>query len=288
MVLRILILLSFFILLSCKEGSQKVLVVGDSWAFYMCYYKSLDQAFKNQGLQDVSTNSTCLATTKTGARAEEWLSLSAHKNTLTALKDKSVKIIYLSLGGNDILSNWKSGYSPAQEKAVFEQIQLNLKKIVSEYKAIRPEIKIIISGYDFPRFIPQHPIKEYKELYEKMGSPSPTELNSLLIRFSSSINQFSKQENIFSQHHLGLMHYYFGNSVGGLLPKKTLSPEFISSASEPDRFGGNFYLQTDPAGLFRIKVGPYDYVDAFHLNHFGYDRIGDHIVFHYLKPWLTN
>jgi lysophospholipase L1-like esterase len=288
MKLKLLTLISFLVLASCKQAAQTVVVVGDSWASYICYYKSLDKALNKVGITDAATNSTCAATTLPGVRAAEWLGNSFHKATLVALQDKSVKVLYLSLGGNDILNLWHKDMTVTQENEVFATVSKNIENVIKVYQQARPDIKIILSGYDYPRFTADHPIKSYREAYEDMGKPSPFELNSGIVRFSEYVSKLADQKSVFYIHHYGLMHYYLGNAEKGLAPMKTLSPDQISAPNAVNQLGGDLNLQTDPSGMFSVKVGNLSAADAFHLNHFGYDMLAEHTVFHYLKDWLKH
>lgn len=283
---RSLFVLSFLSLASCKQASQTVAVVGDSWATYVCAYKSLDKAFGKAGLIDAATQSACSVTTKPGVRADEWLQTPFHEAAKKAIQDKTVKVLYLSLGGNDILNYWNKSMTAAEENAVFDSVIEDIQTAVSEYQNIRPDIRIILSGYDFPRFTTDHAIPEYNEAFDEMGRPSPYELNTAVIRFSDRVSKIADQKKLFYIHHYGLMHYFLGNSEMGLLPFKALSPELISTPGAVNQFGGDVRFQADPAGMFTIKVGNKIVVDAFHLNRFGYDKIAEHTVFHYLRHWL--
>ena len=289
MKLKLLAILSFLALTSCKQAAQTVVVAGDSWASFVCLYKSLDTALNKVGVLDTATNATCAATTKIGVHADEWLGTNYHKATLVSLKDKTVKVLYLSLGGNDILANWNKNMTVTQENDLFDKVTKDIDTVVKVYQAARPDIKIILSGYDFPRFTPDHPIKDYRETYEAMGKPSPFELNTAILRFSDKVSKITDQKTFFYIQHYGLMHYYLGNSEMGLAPMKTLSPDLISAPNAVNQFGGDINLQADPGAMFTIKVANQPLViDAFHLNRYGFDRLADHTVFHYLKDWFKH
>lgn len=283
------ILLSAIFLFSfsaCKQKAQTVVVAGDSWGFFVCNYKSLDKAFERAGLIDVGTNATCPITTRTGVRAEGWMGSIHDKSTVDALKDKSVKVLFLSLGGNDLMNHWTKSMTLEQTTEVFTKIKNEVAKITQKYRQLRPDIKILVTGYDYPHFTPNHPVPLYKEAYESMGSPEPVEMNSALVLFTQIMAELhNPSENIFFIHHLGLMHYHFGNSKTGLAPQTTLRPELISSRENPAQIGGDIRHQSDVLGmLFSSSTG---IVDAFHLSRRGYDRLADHSLHHYLYDWLT-
>lgn len=280
------LLLLFLIVTSltaCKKPSQTVVVAGDSWAFFVCAEKGLQDALTKNGFTDTKVNDTCLVTTRVGSRADRWLGTDHHKATVAALLDESVKVLYLSLGGNDSLSKWNRTFSDEELDAVGNEVQSDLRKVVNVYQTLRPDIKILIAGYDFPRFTPNHPIKNYNEMYEDMGRPSPLEINTMLIKFSEKMAQISDQKSIFYMHNIGLMHYYYGISEVGVSPFSTTAPEFISAPNAPLSFGGLPDYMSDPSSMRNIEG---IIVDAFHLTSFGYSKIAEHAVSLYIGKWL--
>lgn len=285
MKIKLFIVLSFLALASCKSPSQKVVVTGDSWASFVCAFKSLDKAMAKVGIVDTATNDTCPVTTQLGAQAKNWLSDSFHKATRVALMEKSVKVLYLSLGGNDFLSNWNKNLLPAEESELFEKITNDIGAVVADYKAARPDVKIIISAYDFPRFTLNHPIDNYSEMFDKMGQPTPLEINSAILRFSETVSTLADNTQVFYIQHYGLMHYYYGNTESNLEPYKTLRPEVISPPDGINKSGGSVGIPSDPKALLQVgDVGTI--TDAFHLSRAGFELLADHTVMHYLKNWL--
>ncbi len=282
----LLIAMSFLFLASCKQPARTIVVAGDSWAAFTCFYKSLDKALNKVGVMDVASSSTCAVTTRFGIRAENWLTSTHHKATLEALKDKSVKALYLSLGGNDILNYWNKKMNSAEEQVVFDVVTADIEAAINEYRNLRPDIKILLSGYDYPRFIADHPIKEYVEAFEAMGSPTPYELNTAVLRFSDRVAKLADQKSVFYIHHYGLMHFYLGNPEMALEPFETLSPEMISAPQATAQYGGDPNLQTAKAAMFTIKNNAETITDAFHLNRFGYEKLAEHSVHHYLQDWF--
>ena len=261
---------------------RSIVLAGDSWAAFTCTLHSIDDSLKNAGVVNAATNASCNATTLIGMHAEDWLKSNFHKATLVSLQDPSVQILYLSLGGNDLINMWNRSMSLDQENEMSLEIKKRLNDIVTVYQALRPDIKILISGYDFPRFTPDHPILAYRKAYLQMGSPSALELNTMLMRFSKVMTSLANGKNVFYIHHLGVMQYYFGNSEGGLEPLSTLNPDFISPANQPERGGGAPELLTAASAMLSTE----GVVDAFHLSRNGYDKLADHSVRNYIKAWL--
>ncbi len=197
-----------------------------------------------------------------------------------------MKALYLSLGGNDVLNVWNKKMTSAEEQAIFDIVTADMEAAINEYRSLRPDIKILISGYDYPRFTPDHPIKEYVEAYEEMGSPTPFEMNTAVLRFSDRVAKLADQKAVFYIHHYGLMHYYIGNPEMGLEAFKTIAPETISAPQAVTQFGGDPSLQSAKTAMFAIKNGLQPIADAFHLNRFGYEKLAEHSVQHYLRDWF--
>lgn len=285
---KLLLILSLLVLTSCKEqvSGRSILVVGDSWATMICDFGSLDRALEKVGITDVKVKDTCFTSALIGVRADRWTNTVQHKYTLANLLDPNIQVMYLSLGGNDIMNYWNTSLSPAEEQIVFDQVITNVQKVVRDYQKVRPDLKILLSGYDFPRFYLNHPIGEYHKAFEAMGRPTPYEINSAIVRFSERISKLADQKTLFYIQHYGLTHYHFGNSEVSLQPMTTLSPEMISSPFDLNKVGGNLSYQTDRSAMLKVKVGNIEIYDAFHLNRSGFDKVADHVVLHYLREWL--
>lgn len=269
--------------LGCKQQAKVVLIAGDSWSFFVCVNKSLDQAFQTAGIQDASANAACEVTSRVGLRAENWLESPAHKATVATLEaDRSVRAIYLSIGGNDVINHWKKSMSPVDEQALFKKVKADVRDIIQRYRRVRPDVKILLSGYDFPRFVPNHPIGAYRDAFRDMEEPAPETLNAAVLRLSDTLSELQDDQNVFYIQHYGLMHYYYGNKENGLASGVTLPPASISPRDNPSASGGDSRLLGPAEGMLRVG----GLVDAFHLNNFGYDRIADHAVSMHLRTWF--
>lgn len=284
--LRIFILSLFCVCLtSCKNNQKTVLVVGDSWAFLSCLYKSLDQALVKAEVTDAGVNKDCALTSIVGAEVSDWLTTSQHEQTLRALKDPSVKVVYISLGGNDMINTWNKNMTPQQLNSLVLDLKTNLNNILEIYRAARPDVRFLVSGYDYTRFTYNHPIPDYAEAFEEMGFPQPSEINRAMIILSEKFLSLSESPNTAFLHHLGLMHYHFGHLEAGLQPKTTKPPALISKPGETlNTYGGVSGLSTDAAAMETVLGG--QIVDAFHLSKLGYLLVAEHTVEQYLKEWL--
>lgn len=260
---------------------DKILIVGDSWASFPCVYNSMGKMIRDRD-PDLQEDNRCLRTTKLGVTASDWEATKQHQRVIKFLKNTPrLKYLYVSLGGNDLMRIWNKDFTPAQEMQVMQETTAIIKRILDQYIAVRPDIKIILSGYDYPNFTPKHKIKLYREIYERMGSPSPERLNPALVALCQYMARLGDGKNIFYIQHLGLAQYYDGNEDKGLAPLKTLSPDKISPFSNPLVVGGAVNLPTSKKSminwLFIIR-------DAFHLN----TRMYRKVMWHTYDNLLVN
>ncbi|MFN9066249.1 MAG: hypothetical protein ACK5V3_03405, partial [Bdellovibrionales bacterium] len=178
----------------------------------------------------------------------------------------------------------------SQTVQVIERTRQNVADLVALYHAERPDVKILVTGYDFPRFTADHPILIYRQMFEEMGLPSPFELNSALVKMSESffaLNQLKQTQYI---HHLGLMHYHYGNKEMNLPPKTTRPPSEISKPGVNfNSWGGDLKFQSDVPAMQVFTDGEFiGVVDAFHLSKQGYHFLAEHSVQLYIKNWLMS
>lgn len=259
---------------------DKILIVGDSWASFPCVYNSMGKMIRDVDANIVEDN-RCLRTTKLGVAGFEWIGSKQDLRAVKFLKETPrLKYIYLSMGGNDMMAVWNKDFTAAQELEVYRTTAETVKKIMDRYLAVRPDIKIILTGYDYPNFTPNHKIGLYREIFERMRSPSPDRLNPALAGLCKYLSRLANGKNIFYVQHLGISHYYDGNPEKGLARFKTLPPEQISPMSDPTIIGGDIKLPSSKKSminwLFLIR-------DAFHLNTRMYRKVMHHTYYNLLS-----
>lgn len=283
--LKILFFLIFNISVSCTAfGYNKLLIAGDSWAAFLCGYGSFNQVWTRYRFLQAQTDEHCWRTTKMGIRAEQWLNSKQDHYTLKRIQeDQEIQVVFLSLGGNDLMNELNKDMTLQEQEALFIRIRSTISNIISKYKSIRPRLRVIVSGYDYPRFVKNHNISAYRKAYEEMGEPTAEELNRSLIHFSQTMAEIGNQKDIAYIHHLGLMHYYQGNTEEGLLPGVTLHPDQISSPTSPITYGGLETLKSCFYSMMRFGTA---FIDAFHLSPVGYYRLAEHTHRTYLRKWL--
>lgn len=270
-------------------GLKEVAVAGDSWGFLACIFHSFDRALLREKMFGVMTSLNCPMTTRTGMRAEQWSESSQNKKLLKSLKsNERIRVLVLSLGGNDIIKHWNKTLTRDQEQVIFTKIREYIAKAIREYQRIRPDVKIIVSGYDYPRFTADNKISAYRNVFKKFGEPTPYELNSMLMRFSKEMTKLSDGgKSVAFIHHLGVTEYYRGQKEVGLPPYATLSPDKISSKDAPARVGGDLRILNGSQSMAHIDIGGRELVvDAFHISPKGFYYTSLHTVRMYIKDWL--
>lgn len=269
-----------FELMSKKD---KILIVGDSWASFPCVYNSMGKMIRDVDA-DIIEDNRCLRTTKLGVAGFEWIGSKQDLRVVKFLKETPhLKYLYLSMGGNDMMAVWNKDFTPEQELEIYKSTAVTVKKIMDRYLAIRPDLKIILSGYDYPNFTPNHKIGLYRKIFKRMREPTPERLNPALAGLCQYLARLADGKNIFYIQHLGISQYYDGNPEKGLGPFKTLPPDQISPMHDPTILGGNIRLPSSKQSminwLFVIR-------DAFHLNtrlyrkvmHHTYGNVLSHVI----------
>lgn len=270
-------------------GLKEVAIAGDSWGFLACLFHSVDRALVREKMIGVMTSLNCPMTTEMGMRAEHWSESSQNERLLKKLKsNKRIRVLILSLGGNDLIKYWDKSLNLEQEQLIFAKIREHIAESIREYQRIRPDLKIVVSGYDYPRFTADNKISAYRKVYKRFGEPTPYELNSMIMRFSKEMTKLSDGgKSVAYIHHLGVTEYYRGQPEVGLKPYQTLSPDKISSKDAPARVGGDLGILNGPQSMARVKIGNRELaVDAFHLSPKGYYYTSLHTVRMYIRDWL--
>lgn len=262
------------------KNTPEILVAGDSWANFLCDDHGYQKIFDEQNIKDLIENPDCKSTSKNGLEAGEWMQSEQHQRLLEKIQPgTNIKYVHLSIGGNDLIALWKVWMTSEQENELFERNYGFIIATLESLLAKNAQIKVILSGYDFPRFTPDHPIVEFRKALENMGSPSPQELNAGLIRYHQYLNRRlmshpAYQTRLFAIHHLGMQQYYDGIEDAGVGSGQTLNPDEISSFMKPETIGGDPNFMSNKKSMKKWVLGIYD---AFHLGETGNKRLADHV-----------
>jgi hypothetical protein len=310
---------------NCAGITQtKMLIAGDSWAQYMADDDVFNDVFNMYGHADKQTISSTFEIVialwgsgspaagnyaVSGSEARQWANEAQYpylqnvRNALLANPD--INTVYLSIGGNDILAarcngGWYKNMDlngVGSENALLNTIMSNTTYVVNQILAVRPSLKVIISGYDYPNFNVQGAwagcawLCNLCDLYacerRKQLSYSPTTaplatceavnpaslindagINSMMQGIEQRRQAFanSNPSRVKYDNSLGLMHHYYGDgSTGpGSLP--------IPQGASPYTSGGNPNNPTLRENFRLVNVSNWfdAPADPIHLTQAGY------------------
>ena len=280
---------SLMIQAQCTETyTHKVLLVGDSWAFFMGVDQTHNNVFKKWGHSD-KTFYTNFTLAENGAQTDDFLT-SSKQNEIAAqlMNNPSIKVVHLSIGGNDVLGDWNVNFTEAQTNAIKNEVKQKLISIIEFIKSVRPDVRILWSGYAYPNFeevieslAPLQSTHPFYGLWSSMGFPNFLQLNTILNDFSAIMDTIAMNDpRVDFISATGLMQHTFGqNSPLGVAPGGTYPP----------------YTSPLPAGYANYpspKNSMRDYLltkDCFHLSAAGFfDLIEYHTEKFYHKVLMND
>lgn len=255
----------------CQENSStKVLLVGDSWAFFMGVDQTLNNVFTKWGHSNHKFY-TNLTLAQNGARTTHFQNQEKHDEIAARFAEfPDANIVHLSLGGNDMLGDWKSHFTDQQSDSIMQVVKAQMIDVIETIKAIKPGVKIVFSGYVYPNFqeVIQSPglmsgtSHPFYSNWQKMNYPTNAQINLRLNQFMDTVKAYvdsDPQLEFFPA--TGLMQYTHGQTTAlGVAPGGTY-PAY--SVSLP--YGDTLY--PSPKNSMR------DYLltkDCFHLSAGGY------------------
>ncbi len=221
--------------------TERVLLLGDSWAHVMWLARSLSTVFAEEGFPEVIERGDHTAVG--GTRADQW-----RKPERLALLAKelaehpTIDIVHVSLGGNDFFSTWKVSLSDEEEARVLGTIASNLEIVVNHILAQRENLTVLLCGYTYLNFeeprasgaVPWCAEEGDLSIYSKLGKPTPAELNEGLRRLESRKAALAeKNPRVVYVNNLGLMQYEYGYPSKGIAPKTVPLPEGVPDLPSP-------------------------------------------------------
>lgn len=285
------LLFSFLFVLSfqsafaqCEEtNQQKVMLVGDSWAFFMGVDQTINTVFERWGHSNFKyyTNTTL---SENGTETDDFLQADKQDEIQAQLDTRpDIEVVHLSLGGNDVLGDWHVDFTPFQTDSLIDTVLTRLLSIVDFIKEARPGIHIVWSGYAYPNFgqvlhdagflQTAHP---FYDTWEGMGFPTFQQLNDILNEVSNIVEAYAALDpQVDFVNATGLMQYTYGQDQELSVPPGGSYPPFAVPLPE------GFPEYPSPKASMR------DYglfLDCFHLSAGGYrDLIGYHTQKFYHK-----
>jgi len=257
-ILAFLLILALALPGVAAAATPRIMLVGDSWAWYMWLGRSLQKALAEAGLEEYEEMGNFTAIP--GSTSEQWTNPVWLENLKREIeKHPTVDIVHLSIGGNGYLRNWRGDMSIADRDKLFADIMANIEAIVDFILDIRPNIRVAICSYDY--------------VNASRHSTIP-ELNQAGMILEGMKRDFAmRTDRVGHIHNYGLMQYHFGVpgvAEPGEVPYPGQAPDF-----DPFPGGLKNHWNAEPSML-----------DKIHLSPAGYDHLARHCVKVLYKEWL--
>lgn len=274
----------------CSEDEKtKVLLVGDSWAFFMGVDGTINTVFDRWGHSDVKFYTDPIIA-ENGAQTKDFL----QQNKLDAIENRlndndDLEFVHLSIGGNDFLGQWDVNFTEQETEDLKVQVLDSIALIIDHIKSFKPDIKIVWSGYTYSNFeeiitdLPSllqdsHP---FYSTWEGMDYPDNETVNAVLNDFSYTISDYCENtDNVDFIMATGLMQYTYGQEDPlGVAPFGTYQ---AFTAPLPE----GYLDYPSPKGSMRNYTA---FRDCFHLSGKGYrDLISYHTQKYYHKQLMND
>jgi hypothetical protein len=257
----------------CSETNQpKVLLIGDSWEFFMNTDQTFNNVFSKWGFSNYKfvSNGTIA---ENGAQTDDFLKPDKlGEIKLQLAQNPSIEIVHFSIGGNDVLGEWKKSWPSTKTDSLKTAVEGRLRASIDSIKSYRPGIRIVWSGYTYPNFeeviqsfaFPtQHP---FYGTWNGMEQPSFLEINTILNDFSAELEVYAATDpQVDFVNATGILQYTFGQATPlGVAPGGTYAQFSVPlPAGKPD--------YPSPKNSMRDYFGIAK--DAFHLSPKGYEDL---------------
>lgn len=282
-------------LVPAERLQPRLLIAGDSWAQYMWDDASHNELFDRYGHAEKRAVSRSLTSDPgpgyagpeyaiSGSEARHWADAASYPwiaNLVAALEaHPTVDRVLLSIGGNDVLAGRSGGGwykqmdldAPGAEAALFEQLRLNTLAVVDAALAVRPELRVILSSYDYPNFNTGFWCFAYACPKRRDLSRDPdaalitdAELNAMMVTIEQHrVGWTHAHPRTDFDHAVGLMHHVYGDGVSPplALPRPGRTPPdyapFPGGNPQRPSLRSNFRSAPDPIHLsldgYRHKI----------------------------------
>lgn len=278
---------------------KRVLIAGDSWAQYMWDDDSHNNLFNAYGHDDKAMMSESYGTTSnivfgeppsntttysvSGSEARQWVNTANYPYLANAIAElnasPSIKTVVLSIGGNDVLAGksgggWYLGMGATAEAAFFNTLVTNVRTIIDAFLAVRPDIEVLLSSYDYPNFNTTvfdcwiYACPKRVDLSDTNGNGSvdgtehlitDQEINQMMILIEdyriALVNSYASR--VYFDNAVGLMHYYYGTDPNA---------SSISSPTVPHPLAVNPYTEGGNPNFPSIRQNFRNFYDPIHLD----------------------
>ena len=263
------------------EAKTRVLLIGDSWTWYMNRYNSFNNTFNENDRSDLLATGD--VTSFPGARASDWIqpdNLALIDGELAANPD--LKVVQIMLGANEMLGGrsldgWYAGMTAAQELALRQEVAANINTIIDHIKAQNPDLKFLVTFYDYMGFdaaietalilFPE--IADlWNDVLNDLDNPTTERLNTAFREMSASvISDLNGLDNVSFVEYWGLMQNQYGFPADGINPGDIALPGDVTKGAPGESLG--FY------GM-----------DALHFNQEGYAKVAAYLWDNYYAEQL--
>lgn len=255
----------------CVEvPSNRILLVGDSWAAFQNADQTINDGLKNVGHSDKRFTSN-VQIAENGADTWDFVD-GPKQDAIEAIIDANpdIEIVHLSIGGNDVLGDWHISFTQQMTDSLTAEVEGRLQSIIDFLQATRPGMRVFWPGYTYPNFeeiiednAPFQSLHPFYSTWDDMGQPDNLTINTILNDMSDSVAVAADADP-----HLdfvpaqGVLQYHFGqNTPLGIAPGGTY-PAFDA----PLPLGYPDY--PSPQDGMRLYAGIFK--DCFHLSAEGY------------------
>ena len=260
--LFVALILSFVFLVqfTIEAKTPRILMVGDSWAWFMYLNRSLRDALEDMDLNEYEELG--VFTTVPGSEASQWVNPNWLEQVRRELNNfPGVDIIHLSVGGNDFLNNWHIDMSVEEKDALFQRVVHDTVTVIHALLDMKPNLRVALIEYDY--------------INKGRGRASCQELN--LAGAELSRRRMEACRNIDRCRYVqtyGLMQYYFG--VSDDVPPRTVPlpgqyPDYVPFP------GGNPNYCNDRRAM----------MDNVHLSAEGFYYLAKYCIEVSYREWLT-
>lgn len=262
---------SSFILAQCVETpSNRILLVGDSWAAFQNGYGTINEGLKNVGHSDKRFVSSVVVSEN---GADTWDFVDGPKqDAIQDLIDANpdVEIVHLSIGGNDVLGDWNLNFTDEETDSLTQTVETRLRTIMDFLQATRSGMRVFWPGYTYPNFgeiieefAPVQNLHPFFSTWDDMGQPEFILINTILNNMSDSVLATANEDPLldFVPAQAIIQHTFGQTSPLGVAPGGTY-PQFEA----PMPYGYPEYPSPQTGmGLYAGAVK-----DCFHLSPDGY------------------
>lgn len=241
-------------------GTPRILLVGDSWSWFLWLNRSFKLALEEAGLGE--WEECGLYTTIPGSTVREWTQPEWLEKVREELeRHPTIDIVHLSTGGNDFLENWHPKMKPADQDKLFQQVVRDEEKLIRFILSVRPNIRVAVCNYD------------YINRAKRGATVQETNKTGMVLAKMKLEMIKTLPRTQFIQNYGVMQHYYGIDEIPpGTLPLPGNAPDY-----EP--FPGG-----DPSrGAPKVVM-----FDNVHLNQEGYNTLARHCLNVVYKDWLEN